>query len=98
MQPLEAEAHNTQSTRLRGTSTSLHLWRGLRCSSVEFLIVPRDNQRPIRAASRRTLCAPDTSPGRAFHQKILAMPTRVDPLIESFSEAVVSVSDILGSV
>jgi hypothetical protein len=90
---LQAEAHKIHSTRLRGPAAALHLW----CGSLGLIIVPRDDQCPISAAGRRIFCARYTNPRRALHQKIFSMPTRIDPLIEGFGEAVVPISDIFGS-
>jgi hypothetical protein len=93
---LQAETHDTQSTRLRGPITAL----GLRCFCRGWpapIVIPGDDHRPIGAPRLRAFCTRDANPRCSLHQEILSMSARMDPLIQSFGEAVMPISDIFGS-
>lgn len=93
---LQAEAHDIQSTRLRGPITTL----GLRCfcrGLLGPLVIPGDDHRPIGAPRLRAFCTRDANPRCSLHQEILSMSARMDPLIQRFGEAVMPISYIFGS-
>jgi hypothetical protein len=92
---LQAEAHDTQSTRL-GPITALGL-RCLRRGSAGPIVIPGDDHRPIGTPRLRAFCTRDANPRCSLHQEILSMSARMDPLIQSFGKAVMPISDIFGS-